>query len=309
MQNLYWKTSAGNTINLVNTPFESEEKLEAFVYQHQDLLENIFIFKRQIRSGSHQGIPDMLGVDQNGKVCLIEVKNVTVSEDILPQVLQYAIWAETNPDSIRALWLEAKNRPEEIEINWEALELRVIVIGPDYRANVLRMSQRIGYEMELLKVTRFVSDKEELILIELLEEQFSRKASVTRGMETYDKKFYEKEHGEEATRELLKAAGEIESIVKKNGWRLLTKFNKHYVGFRYGNFNPFIVKWGGTKAWMINLKLPEATAGDFKSENWRFHRYDAGFKESIFRRTNPTANTADLEPLLAQAYEHIRGKA
>jgi RecB family endonuclease NucS len=105
MQNLYWKNSAGKTVNLVNTPFETEEKLESFVYQHQDLLEDIFIFKRQIRSGSHQGIPDMLGVDQDGKICLIEIKNVTVSEDILPQVLQYAIWAETNPDSIKALWL------------------------------------------------------------------------------------------------------------------------------------------------------------------------------------------------------------
>jgi hypothetical protein len=34
MQNLYWQTSAGKTINLVNTPFESEEKLEAFMYAH-----------------------------------------------------------------------------------------------------------------------------------------------------------------------------------------------------------------------------------------------------------------------------------
>ena len=308
MQNLYWKTSKGKTINLVNTPFEQEEKLEAFVYQNQDVLENIFVFKRQIRSGSHQGIPDMLGVDQDGKVCLIEFKNVTVTEDVLPQVLQYANWAETNPDSIKALWLEAKNRPEDIEINFEALELRVIVIGPDYRTNVLRMSQRVGYAMELLKVTRFVSDREEFILVEQLEEP-SHKVTITKGMETYDRKFYEKEHGEEPTRELLSAVREIESVVKKNGWSLHTKFNKYYVGFKYGNSNPFTVSWGGTKAWRINLKLPEAIARDFKSDNWRFQRYDTGWKEAIFRRTNPAANATELEPLLTRAYENIRGKA
>jgi hypothetical protein len=309
MQNLYWKTNEGRTVTLVNTPFENEEKLEAFVFQNQDLLENIFVFKRQVRSGSHQGIPDMLGVDQDGKVCLIEVKNITVSEDILPQVLQYAIWAETNPDSIKALWLEAKNRPEDIEINWEALELRVIVIGPDYRANVLRMSQRIGYAIELLKVTRFVADKEEFILIEQLQEQTTRKVSITKGLEQYDKGFYEREHGEEPTKELLKAVSEIEGVIKKHGWPLETKINKYYVGFKYGNVNPFNVSWGGTKAWNVHLKVTETAARGFKSSHWQFQRYDTGWKQAIFRRTNAKASAAELEPLLIEAYEHIRGKA
>jgi hypothetical protein len=309
MQNLYWKSSAGKTVNLVNTPFETEEKLESFVYENQDLLEDIFIFKRQIRSGSHQGIPDMLGVDQDGKICLIEIKNVTVSEDILPQVLQYAIWAETNPDSIKALWLEAKNRPEDIEINWEGLELRVIVIGPDYRLNVLRMSQRIGYAIELLEVTRFISEKEEFILIERLEEQPSRKVNITKGMEIYDRKFYEREHGEEATGELLKAVSEVENIIKKNGWNLETKFNKYYVGFKYGNSNPFTISWGGTKAWYVNFRVSEAKGRNLKVTNWRFQRYDSGWKHVIFRKTNPKASVSELESLFTEAYEAIRKKS
>jgi hypothetical protein len=309
MQNLYWKTSSGKTVNLVNTPFETEEKLESFIYQNQDLLENIFIFKRQVRSGNHQGIPDMLGIDQDGKICLIEIKNVIVTEDILPQVLQYAIWAETNPDSIKALWLEAKNRPDDLEISWDTLELRIIVIGPDYRVNVLRMSQRIGYGIELLKVTRFVSDKEELILLEQLEEHASRKATVTKGMEAYDKGFYEREHGEDPTRELLKAVREVEEVIKKNRWNLETKFNKYYVGFKYGNSNPFAVGWGGTKAWQIHLRVPQTVAQHFKSDNWRLLRYDSGWRQALFRKVNATASAADLEPLLTQAYEYIRGKA
>jgi hypothetical protein len=45
-----------------------------------------------------------------------------------------------------------------------------MVIGNDYRPSVLRMSQGIGYTRELFKVTRFVLEREEFMLLELLEE-------------------------------------------------------------------------------------------------------------------------------------------
>ena len=307
MQNLYWQTSGGKTINLVNAPFDSEDKLEAYVYQHQELLEDIFIFKRQIRSGNHQGIPDMLGVDQDGKICLIELKNVQVTEDVLPQILQYAIWGETNPDSIKALWLESKSRPEDIDINWDALEFRILVIGPDYRANVLRMSQRIGYAIELLKITRFVSEKEEFMLLELLEEP-SRKVNVTKGMDTYNEEYYLEEHGADATKDLLRAVSEVEAIVEKHGWTMEKKFNKYYVGFKYGNSNAFIIAWSGTKAWNIQVKIPESTARRFKGNAWALQRYDTGWKQAVLRKTDPKATAEELEPLLIKAHEHIRGK-
>ena len=100
MTNLYWRTE-GKTRNLIPKPFESETEFEEYIYKNQELLGDIFIIHRQIRTGSKQGIPDLLGVDQDESVCIIEMKNIEVSEEILPQVLGYAIWAETNPDSIK----------------------------------------------------------------------------------------------------------------------------------------------------------------------------------------------------------------
>ncbi len=309
MQNLYWKNSLGKTVNLVNTPFESEEKFEIFVFKNQDLLENIFIFNRQIRSGHKQGIPDMLGVDQDGKICLIELKNVTVTEDILPQILQYAIWAETNPDSVKALWLEAKDRPEDIEINWDAIELRIIVIGPDFRANVLRMSHKIGYSIELLKVIRFVTDKEEFILMEQLEELPSRKITTTKALEVYDAKYYEAEHGAEPTKEFMKAVNEIESFVKRKSWKLETKFNKNYVSFKYGNFILFAVEWRGTKAWSVDIKLPKATFTDFDYDGWEYNKYEESWKQADIRKMNPDVSVTKLEPLFVKAYDFRHGKS
>jgi hypothetical protein len=308
MQSLYWKSSQGKPVNLINQPFQSEEKFETFIYKNQDLLENIFIFRRQIRSGHKQGIPDMLGVDQDGKICLIELKNCMVTEDVLPQILQYAIWAETNPDSVKALWLESKDRPEEIEINWDAMELRIIVIGPDYRTNVLRMSQRIGYAIELLKVTRFIFDKEEFVLMEQLEDQPTRKITTTKAMETYGADYYEAEHGADANREFMKAVDDIEVFANQKGWNLETKFNKNYVSFKYGNFILFAVEWRGTKAWSVDIKLPESEFKTFNFDGWKYYKYEQSWKQADIRKTKSSAGAIDLEPLLVKAYKIRHGK-
>lgn len=308
MQNLYWKSSKGKTLNLVDTPFKTEEQLEKYIFDNAELLEDVFIFKRQIRTGSRQGIPDMLGVDQDGTVCLIELKNDVATEDVLPQVLQYAIWAETNPDSIKALWLESKERPDDVEVNWDGFEIRILVIAPAFRPSVLSMSHKIGYVVELLQVKRFVSDTEEFVLVEKLEEVAPRRSKTTKGKQTWDRAFYEREHGKEATATWFSVAAQMERIVKKHGWEIRKTFNKYYIGFRYGNTNPFCLHWGGTRAWNIQAKVPEAVARKFRAANWEFQRYDAGWKQAVIRPKNARAKVTELESLLKEAYQNIRGK-
>lgn len=306
--NLYWKTSKGKTVNLVETPFKSEVEFEKYIFENQELLEDIFIFKRQVRSGSHQGVPDMLGVDQDGKVCLIEMKNALVMEDILPQLLKYAIWAETSPDSIKALWLEAEDRPEDVTINWEAVEIRLLVVGPEFRINVLRMSHKIGYDVDLLQVKRFVSEDEEFIIVEQMEEEPQPRIVITKGMEVYDRDFYEREHGKEATAKFLNIVSQIEGLIKKHGWQLQTKINKYYTGFKYGNRNPFGVHWGGTHAWQVFIKLPESVAKHFTSSEWEVQRYEASFKQALFKPLASKPKLDELEELMVDAYEKLRGK-
>ena len=85
MLNLYWK-SESHSRNLLPKPFNTEADFENYVFTNQDLLGDVFILYRQIHTGNKQGIPDMLGVDQDSRICIIEMKNVVVSEEILPQV-------------------------------------------------------------------------------------------------------------------------------------------------------------------------------------------------------------------------------
>ena len=78
-------------------------------------------------------------------VCVIELKNVPVTASILPQVLQHALWAESNPDSIKALWLEAKNRPEDFDFPFDNYEIRVIIIASTIDPATLQVVGKLNY--------------------------------------------------------------------------------------------------------------------------------------------------------------------
>src|SRR5579872_2857398 len=130
METLIWKGTSGTPKSLLPTPFKTEEEFEKAVFETPELLQNIFLLKRQVRGGNKSGIPDIIGLDSVGNVCIIEMKNVTVDASIVPQVLEYAIWAETNPDSVRALWLECANKPDDVSVNWKSFEVRIIIIAP-----------------------------------------------------------------------------------------------------------------------------------------------------------------------------------
>ena len=125
MANLFWKTKE-KVVSLLSTPFKTEEEFEKIIFDNREILGDIFPLKRQIRGGNKIGIPDILGVDSDGNICIVEMKNVKVDASIIPQVLQYAFWAETNPDSIKSLWLETENKPDDITISWEDIDIRII---------------------------------------------------------------------------------------------------------------------------------------------------------------------------------------
>jgi hypothetical protein len=129
MSNLFWKAKAG-TKALVETPFRSEEEFEKTVFATSELLDDVFLIKRQVRGGAKPGIPDIIGVGGDGSVCILEMKNVPVDAGIIPQVLEYAIWAETNPDSIKPLWLECDDKPEDVEMDWDDFEVRILIMAP-----------------------------------------------------------------------------------------------------------------------------------------------------------------------------------
>jgi len=308
MRNLYWK-SKDSTINLIPKEFQSEQAFETYVYENQDLLGDIIILYRQIRTGARQGIPDMLGVDQDANICLIEMKNVQVIEDVLPQVLGYAMWAETNPDSIRAIWLESKEKPEDIQIDWDNLAIRIIVIAPSFKPNVLKMAAKINYPVDLIQIQRFSHDDDEFIFVESLKDAAGPRITVTRVMEDWSWDYYENNHGKEATHEFKKVVEAIENFVKERGWSLPFNLNKYYTGFKLGNKVVFDVAWSGTYAWRIDMKIPKDVAESFVGQDWEYQRYDGAFGNALFKPKNGKFKSLkEIEELLIIAYNRVSGK-
>jgi len=307
MLNLYWKTG-GQTRSLIEKPFKSEAEFEKYIFENQDLLGDIFIIYRQIRTGHKQGIPDMLGVDQDSRICIIELKNVEADESILPQALSYGIWAETNPDSVKALWLESKEKPEDVEIDWDNMDIRLILIAPAFKATVLHMASKIGYSIDLVQVRRYYFEDEEFLVVEILEEEKRPRVSTTKSMGNWDWDYYEAEHGKEATTQFRTAVNALNSFVQQQGWDLPYNINKYYTGFKLGNKVVFSVQWSGTYAWKLAIKLPRELARAFQAAHWEFQSYDETFRNAIFRPvTAKVLQINELEPLLTEAYKRISG--
>lgn len=301
MANLFWKNREG-TKNLLSTPFKTEEEFERIIYENQEILEDIFLIKRQVRGGNKKGIPDIVGVDNDGNVCIIEMKNVTVDASIIPQVLEYAFWAETNPDSIKTLWHECDNKPDDLSVSWNELQVRIVVIAPNILRSTLDIVNKINYAVDLIEVKRWVEGENHLLLVNNLEGERKPKSSPVSGMQTYDEEFYKRNYNKKSAEYFLKYIKEVEAIIQENNWVLKTKYNKHYCGFKAGFFNAFGIQFVGSKTFAFFIKLSEEQANQV---DIKMTRYESGWKQAIYFINPNTTKVRDFLPLFELAYRRI----
>lgn len=303
MANLFWKTLR-STKNLLSIPFKNEEEFEKSIFETQEILEDVFLIKRQIRGGNKPGIPDIVGVDKDGNICIIEMKNVAIDATIIPQVLQYAFWAEKNPDSIKTLWLECKNRPDDLSISWDDFQVRIIIIAPNILRSTLDIVNKINYPVDLIEVKRWVEENNQFLLVNKLEEEKKTIVKPVSGLEIYDKSFYEKHFNKHSVEQFFKYIKEVEKIIKEKKWPLETKYNKNYCGFKAGFFNAFGIKWIGSKTFAFFFKLPKSAAENAKIE---MTKYEGLWKEAIYYIEPEKTKTTVFMPLFELAYKKITG--
>jgi len=304
MANLFWRTKQG-TRSLLATPFKTEEEFERNVFETPEILEDIFLIKRQVRGGNKSGIPDIVGVDNDGNICIVELKNVTVDPSIISQVLQYAFWAETNPDSIKSLWLEYEDKPDDLQISWDTFQIRIIVIAPNILRATLDIVNKINYPVDLIEVTRWVEEDNQLMLVDRLEEEKRPKPTPVSGLQTYDEEFYKKEYNRHSAKEFIKYIREVESIIKEKGWSLETKYNKHYCSFKAGFFNAFGIRWIGSRTFAFFFKLNQDQTKDVPIE---MTKYDSQWKEAVYYIEPGSTKTRSFLPLFEASYKELTGK-
>ena len=303
--NLFWKTK-NKTKNLLKTPFKTEEEFEKMVFGTKELFQDICLIKRQIRGGNKSSIPDIIGIDNEGNVCIIEMKNVNVNQSIIPQVLDYAFWAEQNPDSIKSLWLECENKPEDISIEWDNFQVRIIIIAPNIHKSTLDITNKISYPVDLIEIKRWAEGNNQILLVNKLELENKTKHTITRGLEEYNEEFYIKEgYNKNSVKEFMRYSNEVQSIIKKQGWSLERKFTKYYCGFKAGFFNAFSIDWVGGKTFAFSFRLGEKEA---KKVHIKMTKYLDEWKQARYYIDPEKTKTKNFLPLFRKAYEKISGK-
>jgi len=304
MANLFWKKD-NKTKSLLSTLFKTEEEFEKEIFNTPEILEDIFLLKRQIRGGNKSGIPDIVGIDNDGNVCIIEMKNVTVDASIIPQVLQYAFWAETNPDSIKSLWLECDNKPDDISISWDSFQVRIIVIAPEILRSTLDIVEKINYPVDLIEVKRWVEENNTLFLVNKLE--VDQKRTINKpvaGLQEYNEDFYKKEYNKKSAIEFVKYSRDLDKFIREKDWNLELKYNKYYCGYKAGFFNAFGIKWIGSKTFAFFFKLSKEEA---KQSNIEMSRYESQWKEAVYYIEPGKTKISDFSQLFEIAYKKLTG--
>jgi hypothetical protein len=305
MQKIFWKPKRGKVISATEVPFKTEDEFERYVSSVKEILPDIVVLKRQVRAG--QDVPDMVGVDQDNSAVIIENKNKPVDEGILPQIMRYAVWAETHQGEIRAWWLEAKDRPDDMEIDWDHLQIRLIVLAPSIKPTVSRLVKKLGYPVDLIEIKKFMVGSDEIILVNQLESPDDERRGTLKGMPVYDKEFYKERRNPRSVDAFLELVSELEKIVKKKGWNLEPKFNANYAGFKHGFFNVFGVHWVGTRSFEVFVKIPKDRVARAKRLCPYPSEYNQRWKELNVRATD-SLKLKRLVPLMQFAYDTLVGQ-
>jgi hypothetical protein len=87
---------------------------------------------------------------------------------------------------------------------------------------------------------------------------------------------------------------------QRKNWRLETKFNKYYCGFKYGFFNAFSINWVGTKSFAFCVKISKDEVENLDPE---MTRYDTGWKQAFYYIEPGKTKTKDFVNIFELAYK------
>lgn len=253
-----FRIGAGASAEAVSeVPFTDEVgDLESFLKNNPGILgEQVTVFAEQVDTGL--GRMDLLAMDQSleqGKLLLIELKNRPADINVLVQVLRYASWVSTSPDSIKLLLEKGGLGAEDAD-----LKPRIVIVAPDIEDELVELSQYIAaFEFSFLQVRRFRLGPEFLVVVETKTITPEKKTPVS-VQEEWNWERYERDlRIPKARLDLGKwLVSKIQDVCAEKGWSLEFRFRKGYTPFQMpGNWNVIGTENRWAKGWCIWFKLP-----------------------------------------------------
>jgi len=270
MANLFWNDKK-RTLNLLSKDFATEEEFEELIMSNNELLGDIFLISRQARGGKKKGIPDIIGSDKDGNVCIIEMKNVKVTSEIIPQVLRYAIWAQENPAEIENLWVKSDKQPEEYQINFDGYDVRILIIAPEIDPSTAAAIKKLNYDVELIEIKRWADKNNEFFLVNKIESPETKKITQIRGHGDYTEQEYNEHHNNTSVKRFMTLSQQLKKISNKKNWPLELKYNKNYCGLKYGHYLVAGINWWGSKTFRLFVMVPEKIAKKFEPKGAKYY--------------------------------------
>jgi hypothetical protein len=293
---------------VAEAPFADEvSDLESFVKNNPGILgERVRVFAEQVDTGL--GRMDLLAMDQSleqEKLLLIELKNKPADTNVLLQVLRYASWVSTSPDSIKLLLEKSGLHAENAD-----LKPKVVIVAPDIEDEPIELSQYIAaFEFSFLPVKRFRLGSEFLAVVESKTIAPEKRTPVS-VQEEWDWERYERDlRVPKARLDLAKwLVSEIQNVCAEKGWSLEFRFRKGYTPFQMpGGWNVIGTENRWAKGWCIWFKLPAApeelalpvpswTERTYWGEDWHIFYMNVTSRDIDF---------GELDPFFEQAYAYV----
>src|SRR3989344_2369763 len=223
MGNLIKIEGKNNFLNMNEIPIHPEEEIEKLLWETKGILPDIYLLSRQVTSYGGSDRIDLLGLDSDNNIVIIEVKDEEVDEGVISQVMRYAFWVETNPDSVKTLYLEKREKQESFEFDWnQKPSIRILIVAPSFNQDVRKLIGKVNYEIELIELKKFSDEKNDFIFVNQLENQKGRtyKASTLKYSGEYGEAFYNSEHNITSVPPFMQVAKTMEDYIKNKRWSL-----------------------------------------------------------------------------------------
>ena len=280
MARLYRLERTGDITTAEEKPFTSEvDEMEPFVKKNHRILGDVFIFGEQTSSSSKDKRTDLLAVDRDGQFLIIELKKDHVGSEILPQVLGYQLWWKKHPDSAKSLWMQRRDRPDDVEPDWGSYDPKVVVVAPSFDDELVEISADRNLGFRFVEVARYEHSESTFVAVNEVALPRTRVSPVST-QQDYDWNWYaENVAYTDAEVDIARSLFEgITRLCKERNWNLEPKFNKNYVSFKHGGSRPFWLEFRhkgkvavSTILWDEKDDPSEKTATKWQwDKNWKF---------------------------------------
>jgi len=294
-----------NVTPVTESPFSDEvNDMETFVKKNISVIGEYWILAEQAIPGGSGKRSDLLAIDKDGRITIIELKNVDVDEEILPQIIRYWNLWKKRPDAIKNYWLTLKNKPKNIEPNFEDYNPKIIVIAPTVSDGVVEFaSQGLQMDVEFIELTRY-QENGRMYVVTNYKEPKHEKIEISTAREKYGWKYYLEKRGWSDTiiNQLQLIAKNLLEFSKRQGWNLSTKFNKNYIAFKHGYRKAFWIEPGSGKIY-VGVQIrdekesldPQHWYWDGNYNNWYYEFVDPD---------HPSNELKKIEEVLKKAYNN-----